>query len=135
MLDQGWAICDPEVPPREATPEECSARQLAQEKAGWHKLPAGAPLARVIGPLSGPFAELAIEGRRYESGGGRVQVVPAEDARILAFNGWTHLGACGPTGSRPARPPIGEPFFDLTLGAPLIFDGAAWRDTVTGAAS
>ncbi|MGJ5082734.1 hypothetical protein [Bradyrhizobium sp. HKCCYLS3013] len=38
------------------------------------------------------------------------------------------LGQSGATGARPTYPSIGQHFIDTTVGVPLWWDGAAWRD-------
>lgn len=37
-------------------------------------------------------------------------------------------GPSGTTANRPKSPPIGTPYFDVTLYRPIWWTGAAWRD-------
>ena len=131
-LDHGWVIHEPQVPAREATPEEMLARQEAQERAGWVKVPQGGPMARVIPPAGG---HLVIEGRAYTSQDGAAIDAPLQDARILAANGWLLFGHSGALAGRPAQPRMGEIFVVIPSEQILQFDGRSWRDVRTGAAS
>jgi hypothetical protein len=80
-----------------------------------------------------------VNGRVYSSTPGHVVDVLDFDAAVLTSNGWIRVAFSGPTTGRPPISPdgyrasVGLPFFDTTVGALLIFDGAAWRSPVDGA--
>jgi hypothetical protein len=126
---QGWQRVEARVA-HVPTSEENRARQEATERASWHKIPAGAPMARVIPPMVG---SLTIEGRTYTSKNGATLDVPLGDARILACNGWLAFGRSGALESRPTNAGIGELFIETPSERVMQFDGKAWRDVRTGA--
>ena len=62
--------------------------------------------------------------------------VPAHDAATLSANGWVRAenGYVGPTASRPTGYiPKETRYIDTTVGAVIVWDGVAWRNTLTGA--
>jgi hypothetical protein len=128
LEERGWAKVDrPPTPP--PSPEAIRAQREAQERASQRPLSAPEKLARVIPPLTG---SLVIEGRSYVSRNGAAFDAPAEDARIMAANGWLIFGLSGPLSMRPAQPRMGEIFVELPTEAVSQFDGRAWRDVRTG---
>jgi hypothetical protein len=51
------------------------------------------------------------------------------DVAVLLSSGcFILLAQVGPTSARPTYPKAGQMFVDTTIGAPLWFDGTAWRD-------
>ena len=64
------------------------------------------------------------------------------DAAILGASGWTTVGLVGTTANRPAQSDAdmsaqfgpGLKYIDTTIGAVIQWDGAAWRNVLTGAA-
>lgn len=95
---------------------------------------------RVFPPARGPFSCPAF-GRNYSANPGTYLDVPDQDAQILGANGWTSLGLVGTTAQRPAniqttppQPFAGQEYLDTSIAAVIFFDGAAWRNPLTGAA-
>jgi hypothetical protein len=85
---------------------------------------------------------IAVNGRTYSASPGSALDVPDFDAGALAANGWIKVAPSGPTSARPTpaatRAPYiagnGSQFFDTTLTALIVYDGATWRNPATGAA-
>lgn len=93
------------------------------------------PNARVLPPNTGRCST-PVNGRTYTTTNGAYLDVPDFDAAVLVANGW-HLVAAGgvaTTTNRPANPPKGTRMLDTTLGIEIVWDGAAWRNKITGAA-
>ncbi|AHY52476.1 hypothetical protein BJS_05962 [Bradyrhizobium japonicum SEMIA 5079] len=55
------------------------------------------------------------------------------DAAALANRGFIVVGTVGPTTARPQYPRAGDRHIDLTLSVEVVYDGANWRNPVTGA--
>jgi hypothetical protein len=79
-------------------------------------------------------------GHPYSASPGNPISVPADDAMILAGWGWI-LGARGnplvtegTSANRPASPAINDRHLDYDCGLQIFWDGATWRDPITGAA-
>ncbi|KVD37864.1 hypothetical protein WK11_25465 [Burkholderia ubonensis] len=79
-------------------------------------------------------------GHPYSASPGNPIFVPADDAMILAGWGWI-LGARGNplvteggSAGRPASPAINDRYLDHDVGMQIFWDGANWRDPITGAA-
>lgn len=90
---------------------------------------------RVLSHPDASHAPIVVFGRSYSAAPGTLLDVPDGDAAVLGANGWTIIAPSGPTSARPPRSGLtGNKFFDTTLNQLLIFDGAAWRDQVTGIA-
>ena len=79
---------------------------------------------------------ITANGRSYSGAPGTAQDVSDMDAGILAANGWIKVALSGPTTARPSANPTVTPpytaarglhFYDTTLSAVVIFDGATWR--------
>jgi hypothetical protein len=51
----------------------------------------------------------------------------------LSMTGLYIVGSSGPTASRPKNAQIGNLHVDSTLNAVVMFDGASWRNLLTGA--
>ncbi|MDD1522623.1 hypothetical protein [Bradyrhizobium ottawaense] len=51
----------------------------------------------------------------------------------LSVTGLFMLGSSGPTSSRPGNPNLRDLHIDTTLSAVVVFDGANWRNPLTGA--
>ena len=94
---------------------------------------------RMLPPVAANQQTRTINGRTYSGTPGTVQDIPDFDANVLQANGWIRVANSGPTSARPvANPPFptapnpGDKFFDTTLGILIAFDGATWRDPVSG---
>jgi hypothetical protein len=55
------------------------------------------------------------------------------DAASMASVGWFILGTSGTTANRPPSPKVGLWHVDTTLGFAVVFDGANWRNPISGA--
>jgi hypothetical protein len=82
-----------------------------------------------------------VNGRTYSAVPGQALDIFDADAETLAANGWISVCLSGPTSARPSpnlnvSPPYiaapGFKFLDTTLGKIVVYDGAAFRDPVTG---
>ncbi|MBR0910817.1 hypothetical protein [Bradyrhizobium japonicum] len=51
----------------------------------------------------------------------------------LSVTGLFTVGSSGPTSSRPGNPSLRDLHVDTTLSAVVVFDGASWRNPLTGA--
>lgn len=56
------------------------------------------------------------------------------DAAAIASGGFVNIGSSGPTSARPTNAKPGAWHVDTTLGEAVVFDGASWRNPVTGVA-
>jgi hypothetical protein len=83
-----------------------------------------------------------VNGRTYSAVPGQALDIFDADAETLAANGWISVCLSGPTTQRPSTNMNGSPpytavagfkFLDTTLGKIIVFDGANFRDPVTGA--
>lgn len=72
---------------------------------------------------------------------GTVIDVPDFDAAGLCGNGYTRIAISGPTSGRPSTSQAsgslyfaapGVSFVDTTIGKLIVYDGATWRDPITG---
>jgi hypothetical protein len=96
---------------------------------------------RILPPAAGLTQTMSANGRPYSAAPGAVLDVLDADANVLLANGWVCGIPSGPTTSRP-KTRFSEPynvgpgslFVDTTLAAVIIWDGAAWRNVITGAA-
>jgi hypothetical protein len=79
---------------------------------------------------------IQVNGRTYKQALGSFLDVPEFDVPGLAANGWVRVCLSGPTSARPSTNPNLTPpyiasngliFFDTTLSAPVVHDGATWR--------
>ena len=101
--------------------------------------PADGTTEKLITSVQGG-AELG--GVDYSRAVGVVTDVPLEHVDPLVADGWLFVAMVGTTAERPtgtiassANPPsTGMQFVDTTLGEVITYDGAAWRNPVTGAA-
>jgi hypothetical protein len=85
-----------------------------------------------------------VNGRIYPAvSPGTVVDVPDFDAPTLVANGYTRIAISGPTSSRPTTNQVsgglyyaapGVSFLDTTISKWICWDGATWRDPVTGSA-
>lgn len=97
-----------------------------------HSFTAGTT-TRLFPALSGgPFV---VNGNTYAQTPGSVVDVPAADVAGLVAAGWTSVNKSGATGIRPASPVQGQKFVDTTLGVTIAWDGATWRNILTGASA
>ena len=88
------------------------------------------------------YQTLTANGRSDTGTPGQVLDVPDFDAQILGACGWTCIAPSGPTSSRPTTNGSTAPyaagkgtlFYDTTLGAMIVYDGATWRNPTNGAA-
>jgi hypothetical protein len=101
------------------------------------------PTFRMLTPINVGQQTITANGRVYSGAPGTAQDVPDMDAGILAANGWVKVSISGPTTARPStNPNVSAPytaarglhFYDTTLNALVIFDGATWR-TPAGASA
>jgi hypothetical protein len=99
-------------------------------------LVAGRPNPAVTG------SAMTVNGRTYPPvTPGTVIDVPDFDAGGLCGNGYVRIAPSGPTSARPSTSQAsgslyfaapGVNFVDTTIGKLIVFDGATWRDPVTG---
>ena len=96
---------------------------------------------RMLPPTSVGQQTLVVNGRTYSAAPGVAVDVVAFDAEVLSANNWTKAALSGPTSSRPSPNPNGTPpyiaapgvhFIDTTIDKVVVFDGATWRDPLTG---
>jgi hypothetical protein len=80
-------------------------------------------------------------GRNYIGVLGTPQDVPDQDAAVLGAAGWLILGLVGTTAQRPlnplttpAQPFLNQDYYDTTIAVWITWDGANWRNMITGAA-
>jgi hypothetical protein len=83
---------------------------------------------------------ITVNGRKYSTTPGMPISVPDFDAQIMCANGWVLASAnlnaaTGPTSGRPVKPPVNTRYQDTTVGYEVLWDGATWRHTQTGASS
>jgi hypothetical protein len=98
------------------------------------------PTVRLLPPTNVQQQTLTVNGRTYSSTPGHVLDVLDFDAAVLSANGWLRVAQSGTTAQRPTSSQgngsvaaTGATYYDETVGALLIFDGAAWRSPVDGA--
>ncbi len=97
---------------------------------------------RLMPPANGAANPYTFQGRQYSCAAGSTIDVHDDtgapfDETALASNGWTPTSTLGvgPTSARPTSvAKARDTFVDTTLGALIVFDGATWRNPVTGAA-
>ena len=97
------------------------------------------PTMRLLSPATAtPY--VAHWGMTYPGAPGTILDINDQQAEFLRAVSWRLLGPVGPTSARPpssdtlpfwAKP--GTFYFDTTLSAWIVFDGAVWRSTTTGA--
>lgn len=80
-------------------------------------------------------------GTSYSAVVGTTVDAPAQDVNYLTANGWAVTGSprdSGGVGATTGRPTDGLyhglTYTDTTLGHVVVYDGATWRNPVTGAA-
>jgi hypothetical protein len=78
------------------------------------------PNFRMLPPVAVGAQTINVNGRAYSAAPGSVVDVIDADAQVLASNGWTKIAFSGPTS-------------DTTINALVVWDGATWRNPVTGA--
>jgi hypothetical protein len=80
---------------------------------------------------------VVVNGRTYTGQPGAAIDVVDFDAAVLGANGWAKVALSGPTSARPslnqnAGPPYaasrGLHFYDTSISALIVFDGATWRN-------
>ena len=113
-----------------------TTRLLCIESTSTHTYGAGA--------LTVPAPPLPAQ-RGYVATRGQLVDVPGDatgDAMVLLGYGdpypgggdyFAMIGQSGTTAQRPTTPTPGVLFVDTTVGAVIAWDGAAWRNVVTGA--
>jgi hypothetical protein len=80
-----------------------------------------------------------VNGRSYTGTPGSTYDVPDFDAGALAANGWIDCGISCATSERPVATAVpnllypGLQVIDTTLSEVIRWDGAAWRNVLTGA--
>ena len=82
----------------------------------------------------GASQPLTIYGQTYTPVAGTVYDVDGGTANYLGSNHWAKVIEVGPTASRPPRIEMIFPhlYLDTDLGLVIAWDGAVWRDPVTG---
>ena len=95
---------------------------------------------RVSPPSDAKHPTILVNGRTYTCAVGSTLDVPDHDAQVMSANGWHSHGLVTTTAGRPAvsngANPVyvkGAPLIDSTLSAVIFYDGAAWRNYLTGA--
>ncbi len=79
-------------------------------------------------------------GRSYSAVAATTVDAPDQDAVVLEANGWfctagARVVGAGTTANRPTTGLyVGAMYQDSTLAYPVVYDGALWRNTSTGAA-
>jgi hypothetical protein len=96
-------------------------------------------MRRLFPPLDVSNQTKVAFGRSYTGTPGSAQDVNDSDAGVLAANGWTDVALSGATSARPTATSVpsaqrGLHFFDTTLNAMIVHDGANWRSPVDGSA-
>jgi hypothetical protein len=76
---------------------------------------------------------VTLSGRTYATPNGTPITVNDYDAHVLEANGWINSGLTGTTANRPVKPPVGTEYIDSSLSLAIFWDGANWRNRVTGA--
>ncbi len=95
---------------------------------------------RMLPPPAVANQTVVANGRTYTATPGNSLDVPDFDSGILAANGWIRVALSGATTARPSTataphlPAKDLRFYDTTLSAIVIYDGATWR-TPTGASA
>jgi len=90
-------------------------------------------------PSTAAKTTTTINGRTFTAALGTTQDVLDADAAELAANGYMVVGnsqsvGVGATSARPATGLfIGAMYGDTTLGYITVYDGASWRNPITGA--
>jgi hypothetical protein len=89
---------------------------------------------RLLPPVAVTNQTVIANGRTYTAAPGSFLDVADDDSMVLEANGWTFVAFSGPTTARPGNMltsvPMATPgfrFYDTTLAALAIWDGATWR--------
>jgi hypothetical protein len=85
------------------------------------------PNYRMLPPTAVAQQAITANGRAYASTPGNALDVPDFDSGILAANGWIRVALSGATSARPAPAAKGLHYYDVTVPALVIYDGATWR--------
>ena len=126
---EGWSRAPLVVVPQDGQPSTDPVTTAVNHPP----LLAGQPIMRLLIPPAAEQLALEVNGRRYGAEAGQTIDAPESEALILATKGWVLLGQAGTSEERPALPRAGDRFLDDSLGLELIFDGADWRNSATGA--
>ena len=92
---------------------------------------------RMLPPPEVKSQARTVNGRTYAATPGVVVDVPVDsDADSLEANGWSRVARVGTTSGRPPAASVsrGDLFYDKTIGALIVSDGATWRSPVDGSA-
>jgi hypothetical protein len=93
---------------------------------------------RLLPPVAVAYQTRVVNGRSYSGTPGSTFDIADFDAGELCANNWLDLGLSGPTSARPSSTTgpnalaPGLMFIDTSLSAVVCWDGAAWRDVLTG---
>ena len=93
---------------------------------------------RMLPPAAVQKQTMTINGRAYTAAAGSFLDVADFDAGGLNANGWISVAPSGPTSARltgalgPYAAAPGVRYFDTTINALIIYDGATWRSPVDG---
>ncbi|BEH49316.1 hypothetical protein ACGYTQ_10280 [Burkholderia pseudomallei] len=91
-------------------------------------------------PVGAPHNVVTPAGTPYSAWPGNPISVGSADATILTQWGWIFgargnpLALEGTSANRPASPVVNDRYLDYTVGKQIFWDGANWRDPITGAA-
>jgi hypothetical protein len=85
------------------------------------------PNYRMLPPTAVANQTCVANGRTYTATPGNVLDVPDFDSGVLAANGWSRIALSGPTTARPVPASKGLHYYDTTVPALVIYDGATWR--------
>jgi hypothetical protein len=97
---------------------------------------------RMLPPVATSAQSRTVNGRTYSATPGSAIDIFDADAETLSANGWTKVALSGPTSARPSpilgvSPPYlaapGFLFLDTTIDELIVFDGANWRNPISGA--
>lgn len=83
----------------------------------------------------GKSATTTVNGVPHTAQAGQVHVADDTHGAALATQSWQVLGTIGTTAQRPTAPtvvPTVPVHIDVTTGKAIFWDGANWRDPVTG---
>lgn len=97
---------------------------------------------RMLPPVAVTMQTIVVNGRTYSAAPGATVDVPDFDAFVLAQNGWARVALSGTTAQRPTTNMSGGnseiavrgvQYVDTTLNIVAVYDGAVWRNPLTGA--
>jgi hypothetical protein len=96
---------------------------------------------RMLPPVVVAEQTRVVFGRSYTGTPGYTYDIESCDAEELSANGWIDCALSGPTSERPSASVgpnslfPGLQFLDTDLDAVVVWDGATWRNVLTGASA